>query len=233
MTEQLNLSELVQVNFPEDQYYRTETIKNQIVLHHTVSSGNVNGVVSWWMQSPEKIATHFIIDGNGIIHQLFSSKYWGHHLGIKSDFLKKQGFKDYASRNVILNQQSIGIEICRWGGLMKDINGYHPSYWDATLKREVANQKITIPDENVAIMENFRGYKYFEKYNSNQLHSLGKLVNYLCIKFNIPKSYNSDMWDVSKNALSGKSGIYTHVSYRSDKSDCFPQPELINLLNNL
>lgn len=233
MTEQLNLSELIQVNFPEDQYYRTETTKNQIVLHHTVSSGNVNGVINWWMQSPEKIATHFIIDGNGTIHQLFSSKYWAHHLGIKSDFLKKQGFKDYASRNVILNQQAIGIEICRWGGLMKDINGYHPSYWDATLKREVANQKITIPDENVAIFENFRGYKYFEKYNTKQLQSIGKLVNYLCIKYNIPKAYNSDMWDVSKNALSGKSGIYTHVSFRKDKSDCFPQSELINLLNNL
>jgi hypothetical protein len=41
------------------------------------------------------------------------------------------------------------------------------------------------------------------------------------------------MWDVSKNALSGKPGIYTHVSYRKDKSDCVPQPELITALQSL
>ena len=52
MPEQLNLSELVQVNFPENQYYREETQKTQIALHHTVSSGNVNGVVNWWLQGP-------------------------------------------------------------------------------------------------------------------------------------------------------------------------------------
>lgn len=234
MIQPLNLSELVQVNFPENQYYRTETPKNQIILHHTVSGPNANGVVNWWIQDPGRIATHFIIQGDGIIYQLYSSKYWAHHLGVKSTFLKKQGFSDSGTRNVLLNQNSIGIEICRWGGLVKDMNGYHPSYWDVNVGHEVGNPKVTIASENVTIFnEPFRGYQYFEKYTPAQINSVIKLVNYLCDKFNIDKTYNDSMWDISNDALGGKPGIWTHVSYRPDKSDCFPQTELINALQTL
>jgi N-acetyl-anhydromuramyl-L-alanine amidase AmpD len=234
MIEKLNLSDLVQVNFPEDQYYKTETPKNQIILHHTVSGPNAGGSINWWIQSPDRVATQFIIQGDGVIYQLYSSKYWAHHLGIKSTFLKSQGFKDYGSRNVLLNQNSVAIEICRWGGLIKDLNGFHPSYWDANLGKEVGNPKIVIPPENVVTFNDpFRGYKYFEKYTPQQIESITVLVNYLCEKFNIPKTYNSDMWGVSKDALSGKPGIYTHVSYRPDKSDLCPQPELITALQSL
>lgn len=234
MVEPLNLSELVQVNFPENQYYRTETPKNQIVLHHTVSGPNANGSINWWIQSPDRVATHFIVQGNGLIYQLYSSKYWAHHLGVKSNFLKEQGFSDYGTRNVILNQSSVAIEICRWGGLMKDMNGFHPSYFDANLGKEVANPKIIIAPENVVTFpQPFRGYQYFEKYTPEQLISVAKLVNYLCEKFNIPKDYDETIWDISKNALSGKPGIYGHISYRNDKSDVMPQPELISMLQSL
>jgi N-acetyl-anhydromuramyl-L-alanine amidase AmpD len=39
--------------------------------------------------------------------------------------------------------------------------------------------------------------------------------------------------DISKNAMDGKSGIWTHTSYRADKSDCHPQLNLIKMLQNL
>jgi len=232
--EPLNLSELVQVNFPENQYYREQTPKSQIVIHHTVSGPNANGVVNWWLQGPERIATHFIIQGDGKIYQLYSSKYWAHHLGVKSSFLQQQGFADYGSRNVILNKNSVGIEICRWGGLIKDMDGCHPSYWDANLGKEVANPRIIIPEENVQIFQQpFRGYQYFEKYTEEQIISTMRMITYLCEKFNIPKDYNNDMWDVSKDALGGKPGIWSHVSFRPDKSDVMPQPELISALQRL
>ena len=41
------------------------------------------------------------------------------------------------------------------------------------------------------------------------------------------------MWEVSQDALCGKPGIYTHVSFRKDKSDCHPQKELIQMLKEL
>lgn len=232
--EPLNLKELVQVDFPENQYYREETTKNQIILHHTVSGQFAQGVIDWWNQDPQRVATQFIIQGDGKIYQLYSSKYWAHHLGIKADFLKKLGFTDYFSRNQILNENSVGMEICNWGGLVKGETNFHPAKWDMTLKKYVPYTKIIIPDENVQTYDKpFRDFKYFEKYTSEQIESIAKLTIYLCNKFNIPKTYNEDMWNVSKNALSGKSGIYTHVSFRQDKSDCHPQDELINMLKSL
>jgi hypothetical protein len=41
------------------------------------------------------------------------------------------------------------------------------------------------------------------------------------------------MWSVSKNALSGVAGVYTHNSYRRDKSDISPQPKMIEMLKKL
>lgn len=234
MADTLNLSEIVQVDFPENQYYREETNKTQVVLHHTVSGPKADGTISWWIQDPQRIATQFIIDAQGIIFQLYSSKYWAHHLGIKSDFIKKLGFKDYGTRNTILNKESIGIEISRWGGLLKDSTGYHPGKWDDTLKKESPNTKVTIPNENVQVLDKpFRGYYFFEKYTPEQIESTRKLVTYLCEKWGIQKTYNNDMWDVSKNAIGSNPGIYTHCSFRQDKSDLFPMPEMIEMLQNL
>ena len=41
------------------------------------------------------------------------------------------------------------------------------------------------------------------------------------------------MWDISDKALAGEAGVWTHVSFRTDKSDCHPQPELIQMLKSL
>ncbi len=41
------------------------------------------------------------------------------------------------------------------------------------------------------------------------------------------------MWGVSKFALESKFGIYAHVSFRKDTSDCHPQVELIKKLLKL
>lgn len=39
--------------------------------------------------------------------------------------------------------------------------------------------------------------------------------------------------NISENAMNSKSGIWTHTSYRADKSDCHPQLGLIKMLKNL
>jgi hypothetical protein len=41
------------------------------------------------------------------------------------------------------------------------------------------------------------------------------------------------MWDLDNEALTGKNGVFTHVTYRADKSDMHPQPELIAMLTKL
>jgi len=217
----LDLKDVIKVDFPNEQYYRKQTTKKQIVLHHTVSGHGVNGDLNWWLQTKGRIATHMIVDFEGKIYQCYSTKYWAHHLGVKK------------SNNVALNKASIGVEIDAWGGLVKRKGKWYPSKWDAVKKVMVANIKVK-PIKNVQeYPEGWRGYYGFEKYTSEQIESVRKLLVYWGEVYNIPLGYNEDMWDISENALSGKSGVWSHVSYREDKSDCHPQPELIKMLKSI
>lgn len=228
----LDLSEINIVDFPNNQYYRQKTDKNQIVLHHTVSGQGVNGDINWWRQTSSRIATHIIIDWKGEIYQCYSSKYWGHHLGVQSGFLASKGFTDYRSRNVKLNKSSIGIEIDAWGGLVEHLGKWYPAKWDSNKKAMIANTSFN-PIKNVQTYDQkFRGFYGFEKYTDEQIEAVRQLIVFWNERYGIPLDYHNDMWDVSLNALSGRDGIWTHVSYRPDKSDCHPQPELIEILKN-
>jgi hypothetical protein len=92
---------------------------------------------------------------------------------------------------------------------------------------------IVSTNEVIELEKPFRDSKYYQKYTDKQMNSLQILLNYLCETYHIPNTYNSDMWDYSRSAMNGSSGIFTHVSFRKDKSDCFPQEDLVNLIKNL
>jgi len=219
--EKLDLKKINQVDFPDDQYYKKQTNKKQIVLHHTVSGQGVNGDINWWRQTSARVATHMIVDWEGKIYQCYSSKYWGYHLGVK------------ASNNAALNKASIGVEIDSWGGLVRHNRQWYPAKWDKDLNKNVANTKIA-PIQNIQTYpKGFRGFYAFEKYTNKQLEAVRQLLVYWNSRYKIPIKYNENMWDVNQDALKGKGGVWTHVSYRDDKSDCHPQSELINMLKSL
>jgi len=230
----LDLNAIVQVEFSKDQYYQEETDKKTVVLHHTVSGKGSINVARYWETTPEEVATAMIVDWDGKIHQLFSTKFWAHHIGIKSDFLKEKGYADYLTRNKMLNKQSIGIEINSWGGLMKNSNNnWYPVKWDDESHKYIPNLSVK-PIQNVQTYDNgFRGFFGFEKYTNEQIESVRQLLIYWNNRYGIPLGYNDDMWDLSKNALEGKPGVWAHVSYRLDKSDIHPQPEIIKMLKSL
>ena len=217
----LNLSDIIQVDFPDDQYYKKQTAKKQLVLHHTVSGQGVNGDINWWRSTADHIATAIIVDWKGGIYQCFSSKYWGHHLGI------------HASNNVALNKASIGIEIDAWGGLVRKKKDWYPAKWDKDLKKHVANTKVAPIKKVQQYSHGFRGFYGFEKYTDEQIEAVRQLLVYWRDVYDIPLDYNEDMWDISQLALSGEAGVWTHVSYRKDKSDCHPQPKLVKMLKSL
>jgi hypothetical protein len=225
--------DLIQIDFPDDQYYKIETTKKQIVLHFTVSGQGTNGDIAYWRSTVDRIGTAVIVNWDGGIYQCFSTKYWSNHIGCKSDFLKSKGFKDYATRNKILNEQSIGIEVDNWGPLLQSNGKWYPVKIDETTKKYVPN--INAGEiKNVHIFDKpYRDFYAYEKYTDAQIESVRKLLVYWCEKFNIPKTYNEDMWDVSMNALSGNAGIYSHSSYRLDKHDIAPIPNLVEMLKNL
>lgn len=193
----------------DDQYFKEKQVKTQIVLHHTAGGSNGDNVIHGWDFNQERVGTAYVIDGNGKIIKAFEPDYWAYHLGLKT------------ADNVKLNKSSIGIEVCNWGQLIYK-NGKYLNY---------VNKEVS-PSEVVQIKK-FRGFEFYHKYNDAQIESLRKLVLELCAKFGINKEYNGDIWDISTNALSGKNGIYTHVSYRADKNDMSPQINLIEMLKNL
>ena len=72
----IDLNKIETIDFPKDQYFSELFEKKQIVLHHTVSGPEVSGDVATWIKDTRRIATCIIIDGKGVPHQLFSSKYY-------------------------------------------------------------------------------------------------------------------------------------------------------------
>lgn len=214
----LNLNEIILVDFPDNQFIKEQTNKKQIVIHHTVSGQGVEGDIAWWRQTSQRIATAIIIGWDGKIYQCFSSKYWAYHLG---------------AGNKNLDMSSIGVEIDAWGGLVRHNRLWYPAKWDAKLKRNVANTAVK-PITNVQTYEQgYRGFYGFEKYTDAQIEAVRQLLVFWNERYKIPLDYNEDMFEVSQEALSGKSGIWSHTSFRNDKSDIHPQPELIEMLKSL
>lgn len=210
MAATLDLSKIIQVNLPESQYFKEETAKKQICLHHTVSGPDGRRVFEGWASTPERIATALVVSADGTIFQGFNSKYWAHHLGLK------------ASNNTALNKLSIGIEVCNWGALTFT-NGKYMSAFN----REVPAAEV------IDYGKDWRGARYFHRYTAAQLESTRQLVVFLCNRYSIPLDYNEDIFDINQRALKGEPGIFTHVSYRTDKSDMQPQPELKAMLAGL
>lgn len=68
-------------------YNKTVTEKTHICLH-TTGGHNASSVINWWKtrnNGKGTVSTPYLIDRNGIIHQLFSPQYWSHHTGSGHD----------------------------------------------------------------------------------------------------------------------------------------------------
>lgn len=220
---------LIRHNFPTTQYVRERTEKRQVVLHHTASGPGVDGDINWWMKTPERVATHFIVDREGQVHQLFDEEFWAWHLGLQQKVFTQMGVP-YKQ----LDRQSIGIEIDSWGFLEPHTDGqFYPAKWNGS--RDVPNTAARPVKYFYEYCTNqkWKGHRYYERYTTAQINAVRDLVRELCRRHNIPKTYNPDMWEVSRRALSSTSGIFAHCSYRIDKSDIHPQPEMINMLKSL
>lgn len=213
------------VSFESNEYFQQETDKKQIYLHHSAGRGNAENMFKYWDTDRRgRIATCIgISSGNdggidGEIVQGFSSKYWGYHLGLNNGHFKREGlyYKD-------LNKISIGIEICAWGALsFRDGKFYS---W--------AN--VEVPKEQVDTLETpFRNILHFHKYTTKQIDSVCALLSFWKDRYNIDITYKPEnFWEISKKALKGENGLYSHTAVRYDKSDVYPSKELISALKNI
>lgn len=213
----LDIQAIKQVRLKDNQYFAETSPKTQIYLHHTAGNGNAEGVSRYWNGNDSRIATAFIIGENGTIVQCFSSKHWAWHLGIDQEDFARNGAK-YSN----LNKLSVGIEVCNWGYLKKKGDKFY-NYAGGVVNPSYVTELETP----------YKGYKYWYKYSDAQIESLRQLVVYLCETYNIPKEYRSEIWAIDKEAFKGSKGIFTHNSVRKDKSDIYPCPRVIKMLQSL
>jgi N-acetyl-anhydromuramyl-L-alanine amidase AmpD len=223
----LDVTKIKQVPLRESQYIKEETKKTQIVLHHTAGNSSGVGTIKMWDADDRgRIATCVCISGKGLsrdtydgeICQAFSSKFWAYHLGVKGDVFRSQGLPAKS-----LDKLSIGIEICSWGPLEKKGDKFY-NYVD----REVPADQVT------ELETPYKGHKYYHRYTDAQIESVKNLLLYWRDTYGIDLTYQEqDMWSVSKRALRGENGVFTHNSYRKDKTDIHPCPRMIAMLKTL
>lgn len=224
----LDVSKIIQHNLATNFYYTEEIPKKQIFIHHTAGASSASNVIDGWKTRTDHVCTAFVIAGkpstatsgykDGDIYQAFPSKCWAYHLGLKQSVFTAAGVP-----YIPLDKASIAIEICNWGALTQDASGQYKNYVGGTVPAA----------DVIKLATPYKGSLFYHQYSDAQLAALGDLLAYLCGKYNIPRTFNADMFDISKKALTQTPGIWTHTSVRTDKFDCSPQPKLIQMLQNL
>lgn len=174
------------------QWIAEDTNKEQIVLHHTVSS-TWTSAFDWWNQTEQRVATAFIVDKDGTIYEVFPPNQWAYHLG-----------KGTTSEH---NKKTIGIEIVNEGPLTKKDNKYYWLDGKALYKYDV-------------VEENWRGYTYWASYTNKQFIAVVELLNKLIIDFRIEKNIITHKTYIP--LLLNHKGILSHCNVRKDKTDVSP-----------
>ena len=210
---------------PKGEYKEGNIEPEFLFLHHTAGWNNPYRTIDHWGRDNRgAIATEFVLGGQSIkgnddeydgeVVQAFPEGCYGWHLG-------KNGSQH-------MHVHSVGIEVNNFGYL-KDGKTYAG----------------TIADESqiIELDKEFRGYKTWHKYSSEQIESLRKLIIYIANRDNIDvraglpllvKQYGAKAFDFNPDAYYGKvKGLWTHTNTRKDKFDMSPQPELLEMLINL
>lgn len=181
------------------EYYRARHRKDLIVLHHT-AGGSARSTVNWWNQSPQRIATAYVIERDGIIHEVFDPEYWAYHLGLSG------------TRGAV-DRRSIGIEIACEGGLQ----GVGDFYY--MFDRIVPTSQFTGPRYTHA--ESWRGYRNYAAYTPEQTASVIALTDHLLKRFDIPRMTPGDHYAYDRRNVDFR-GVIGHHHVRRDKSDLHP-----------
>jgi hypothetical protein len=211
----------------EGHYIKVAQPKKQIIWHHSAGWDNVRGMFEWWKNDKVfHVATAIGINDEGTVYRGFDESFWAASIGCTSDIFIANGVplkyvNGRVANNVELDQAAVAVEVGNWGSLtFKD--GKYYSWANAV-----------VPAEKV-IELNYKYVKFYEAYTDAEIKTLKYWTLLNAIRFQIPVDYSyDDFFKVSKKALSGQKGVFTHNSYRSDKSDVSPQPKLIKMAESM
>lgn len=209
----------------KDEYLIGPTKKEFLFLHHTAGGHDPYSVTKMWNNdSRGRIGTEFVLGGqsvfngnsiyDGTIVQAFPEGAYAWHLGNNGS--------EY------MHSHSVGIETCNFGPI-KDGKTY-------------TGQKAD-PKQIVELKKVFRGHKTWHRYSDKQILVLKDLILFIANRDNIDihkgliqeiKNKGVDAFEFNSDAFNGKiKGMWTHTNTRKDKTDMFPQEELIDMLLSL
>jgi len=195
---------------PPDQYRREATPKDLIVLHFTAGL-SAEAAMAWWKQTPERVATAFIVDLDGQVLQAFDPIYWAPHLGIKGD-------------NNSTDRRSIGIEIVNPGPLRPQDGQL--CWWPPAMKFEAPYCAVDEDDRYVKLESPWRGETYFATYPDSQVEAVARLIAHLGSKFRaaipmtLPPPEKRGEFDLP--FFKAWKGIAGHHNFRAQKVDPGP-----------
>ncbi len=198
---------------PFNNYVREPSEKKQIVLHHTAGGGKGEIVYQGWQADRTPVATCVAISRDGEIVQGFASRFWAYHLGLKVGHFMGKRYQN-------LDRSSIGVELCNWGPL---------TYKSNQFKNYVGG----VVDRSEVIECEYRGFQFWQAYTDEQIESVRELLVHWGEKYGIPLTYHEDIWNHNTRAVSGESGVFVHGSFRPDKADVYPHPQLVEMLRSL
>ena len=207
--------------------YLDGPIKNEYAfLHHTAGRHNPYKVVDHWGRDTRgRVGTEFVLGGqcsstgndsyDGVMVQAFPEGGYAWHLG-------KTGSGH-------MNRHSTGIEICAFGYLK---NG--KTYVNTSVRE----------DQIATLVEPFRGYTQFHKYTDRQIEETEKWIKYIAERDQIDVRLGLQQWikkygptkafEFQEDAFYGKvKGLLTHTNVRKDKTDCYPDERLIDVILSL
>lgn len=229
-----------QHRLPEGEFIKEETSKKWIFLHHTAGRHNPKSTIDQWAKDQRgRIGTHYVIGGlpasvditkltekqkewDGRILQAIDDAHWGFHLG--------------AVKSSAMHKQSLSIEICSAGSLTEKAGKFYTWYGEVVHPSQVARLETA-----------YRGTKYYHAYSEAQIKATNALLILLASKHDInlrsgvvdslrknPTDIHNTAFEYSETANLGRiRGVLTHGQVRRDKSDVFPQKELIQMLIKL
>lgn len=213
---------------PEKEYVTTEGIiskRDYIFLHHTAGNNDPYQTIrNWATDKRGRIGTHFVIGGesrghnadyDGVVVQAIPDDYWAYHLG---------------NVNHYMHSHSYSIEICNYGWLKKEGNDFFNAYGGRMPSDQVI--KLNRP---------FRGYEYYHRYTDNQIYMVSKLVPYLAEEAEIDIKKGLQFWinklgvehafEYFTDAVAGKvRGLLSHTNVRTDKTDIYPHPDIVDVI---
>ena len=211
---------------PKGEYIEGPVTNDYVFIHHTAGWNNPYKTIdSWGRDNRGRIATEFVLGGqniknnddeyDGVMVQAFPEGGQGWHLGKTGS-----GF---------MNRHSVGIEINNFG-YIKDGKTYAGT---------------TAHEEQICkLKEPFKGYIDWHKYTPAQIEALGLWLRYIAERDNIDIRIGLVQWikkygptkafEFQEDAYYGKvKGLLTHTNVRRDKFDCYPHPDLIDMLLSL